>query len=156
MWVWSLGWEDSVEKGSATHSSISTWRSPWTEEPGGLPSIGSQRVRHHWSDLASKDNFMLYLFCYWARACVPAVQKAKSNSRYLQQSQGLFAEHSCSKELNPLLAFRQVFLMTVLEERAIGGVISSRIFFWLVGCEITGWCIETLSYLPSGCNPSEV
>ena len=57
-----------------------------------------------------------------------AVQKAKSDSSYLQQSQGLFAGHSCSKELNPLLAFRQVFVMTILEEGAIGGVISSRIF----------------------------
>ena len=36
----------------ATHSSILAWRIPWTEEPGGLQSIGSQRVRHDWSDLA--------------------------------------------------------------------------------------------------------
>jgi len=42
----SLGQEDPLEKGMATHSSILAWRSPWTEEPGGLQSIGSQRVRH--------------------------------------------------------------------------------------------------------------
>ena len=45
--VRSLGWEDPLEKGMATHSSIFAWRIPWTEEPGGLPSIGSQRVGHN-------------------------------------------------------------------------------------------------------------
>ena len=39
-----LGWEDSLEEGMATHSSIPTWRIPWTEESGRLQSIGSQRV----------------------------------------------------------------------------------------------------------------
>ena len=45
--VRSLGWEDPLEKGMATHSSILAWRIPWTEEPGGLRSVGSQRVRHN-------------------------------------------------------------------------------------------------------------
>ena len=44
--VQSLGWEDSLEKGVATHASILAWRIPRTEEPGGVQSIGSQRVRH--------------------------------------------------------------------------------------------------------------
>ena len=44
--VWSLGWEDPLEKGMATHSSIHAQRIPSTEEPGGLQSMGSQRVRH--------------------------------------------------------------------------------------------------------------
>ena len=44
--VQSLDWEDLVEKGMATHSSIPAWRSPQTEEPGELQSTGSQRVRH--------------------------------------------------------------------------------------------------------------
>ena len=48
-WVWSLGWEDPLEKGMATHSSILAWRIPWTEEPGGLQSMGSQRVRYNWA-----------------------------------------------------------------------------------------------------------
>ena len=43
----SLGWEDPLEKGMATHSSIFAWKIPWTEEPGGLQSIGSQRVGHN-------------------------------------------------------------------------------------------------------------
>ena len=45
-WVQSLGWEDSLENGMATYSSILAWRSLWTEEPGGLQTIGSQRGRH--------------------------------------------------------------------------------------------------------------
>ena len=45
--VQSLGQEDPPEKRMATHSSILAWRIPWTEEPGGLQFIGSQRVRHH-------------------------------------------------------------------------------------------------------------
>ena len=43
----SLGQEDSLEKGIATHSSILAWRIPWAEEPGGLQSMGSQRVGHN-------------------------------------------------------------------------------------------------------------
>ena len=46
MVVQSLGWEDPLEKGRATHFSILAWSTPWTEEPGGLKSIGSQRVGH--------------------------------------------------------------------------------------------------------------
>ena len=46
-WVRSLGWEDPLEKEMATHSSILAWRIPWTEEPGGLQSTGSQRVGHN-------------------------------------------------------------------------------------------------------------
>ena len=45
-WVLSLGQEDPLEKEMASHSSIVAWEIPWTEEPGGLQSIGSQRVRH--------------------------------------------------------------------------------------------------------------
>ena len=45
-WVRSLGWEDVLEEGVAAQSSILTWRIPWTEEPGGLQSMGSQRVGH--------------------------------------------------------------------------------------------------------------
>ena len=51
MQVRSLSREDPLEEGMATHSSILAWRIPGTEEPGGLQSIGSQRVRHDYSDL---------------------------------------------------------------------------------------------------------
>jgi len=50
-WVQSLGQKDPLEKEMATHSSNLAWEIPWTEEPGGLESMGSQRVRH---DLVTK------------------------------------------------------------------------------------------------------
>ena len=46
-WVQSLGHEDPLEKGMATHSSIPAWKISWTEEPGGLQSMGPQRVEHN-------------------------------------------------------------------------------------------------------------
>jgi len=46
MWIRTLGWEDSLEEGMATHSSILAWGIPWTEDPGGLQFMESQRVRH--------------------------------------------------------------------------------------------------------------
>ena len=54
--VWSLGPEDPLEKGMATHSSILAWRIPWTEEPGGQQSMCSQRVRHDWVTHTHIDN----------------------------------------------------------------------------------------------------
>ena len=57
-WLQSLGWEDLLEKEMATHSSVLAWRVPWTEEPGGLQSFGSQRVRHNWATNA----FQFHLF----------------------------------------------------------------------------------------------
>ena len=48
IWVRSLGQEDPLEEDMATHSSILAWETPWTEEPGKLQSMGSQRVRHDW------------------------------------------------------------------------------------------------------------
>ena len=44
IWVRSLGWEDPLQEGMETYSNILTWRLPWTEEPGGLQSMGSPRV----------------------------------------------------------------------------------------------------------------
>ena len=49
LWVWSLGQEDPLEKGMATHSSILAWRIPWTEEPGGLQPVWLQRVEQDWA-----------------------------------------------------------------------------------------------------------
>ena len=55
-WVQSLDWKDTLEKEMATHSSILAWRISWTEEPGGLQSIGLQRVRHDWETKQSYNN----------------------------------------------------------------------------------------------------
>ena len=54
-WVLSLGQEDALEKEMETHSSILAWEMPWTEEPGGLQSMGSQRFGH---DLVTKQHFI--------------------------------------------------------------------------------------------------
>ena len=56
MQIPSLGQEDPLEEGMATHSSILAWRIPWTEEPGGLQNMWSQRVKHDWIDLAQDKN----------------------------------------------------------------------------------------------------
>ena len=59
-WVWSLDWEDPLNKEMATHSSIFAWRIPWTEEPGSLQSTGSQRVRHDWVTNIQDKEYMEY------------------------------------------------------------------------------------------------
>ena len=52
-----MGQEDPLEEKMATHSSILAWRIPGTEEPGGLPSMGSHRIGHNWSDLAAAAEY---------------------------------------------------------------------------------------------------
>ena len=54
-WVQFLGQEDSLEEEMATHCSILAWKLPWTEEPGGLQSMGSQRVGHDWAHMHARD-----------------------------------------------------------------------------------------------------
>ena len=77
-WVWSLGWDDPLQKGMATYSSILAWRIPWPEEPGRLQSMGSQRVRHNWTTntftscslWAASQVFGLMLFDFRVHASV--------------------------------------------------------------------------------------
>ena len=57
-WVWTLNQEDSLEKKMATHSSILAWEIPWTEEVGGLQTVGLQRIRH---DLAADNHHHLHI-----------------------------------------------------------------------------------------------
>ena len=63
MRVPSLSLEDPLEEGTAIHSSILAWRIPWTEEPGRRQSIGLQRVRYNWSDLACTCHGLTFLHC---------------------------------------------------------------------------------------------
>ena len=56
--VWTLGREDPLEKEMATHSSTLAWRIPWSEEPGTLPSMGSQRVGHDWATSLHVRSFL--------------------------------------------------------------------------------------------------
>ena len=62
--VWSLGQEEPLEKEMATDSSILAWKIPWTEDPGRLQSMGSQRVRHNWA--TSLSLYLLTQHLYWA------------------------------------------------------------------------------------------
>ena len=73
--VWALGWEDPLEEGMATHSSILAWRIPWIEKPGGLQAIRSQRVRHNWSDRHTNTH---------ARTHRRTMFKTKRNVSYMQ------------------------------------------------------------------------
>ena len=59
----------SLEKGVTIHSSMLAWRIPWTEEPGGLQSIGSQRVGHDWNDLTHMHNFIIPPCCCCCCCC---------------------------------------------------------------------------------------
>ena len=60
-WIWSLGQDDSLEEEMATHSSILSWKIPWTEEPGGLQSMGSQKVRRsNWAVTWFKPDLIFY------------------------------------------------------------------------------------------------
>ena len=67
-WVWSLGWEDPLEKGMAAHSSILGWRIPWMEEPGGVQSTGSQSVIYS----LGTNTFSFYVFIWLHQVWVVA------------------------------------------------------------------------------------
>ena len=64
MRVWFLGWEDPLEASMAIHSSVLTWRIPWTEECGRLLAIGWQRVGHDWSDLVRMHTCSHFSLCF--------------------------------------------------------------------------------------------
>ena len=64
-WVGSLGQEDPLEKGMATHSNILAWRIPWTEEPDGLQSMGLQRARHNWATNMHTVFVLFRCFRWW-------------------------------------------------------------------------------------------
>ena len=72
IWVLSLGWDDPLEKEMATHSSILVWRIPWTEEPGGLQSMGLQRVGHDWATNTHLENI---LENQWTKHLISDVKK---------------------------------------------------------------------------------
>ena len=85
MQVQSMDVEDPLEEGMATHTSILAWKTPWTEEPGKLQSLGSQRVRHNWASehttelcmeitdwglgRGGEDGFLLMFFHIFAVFC---------------------------------------------------------------------------------------
>ena len=85
-WVWSLGWEDPLEKEMATHSSIFAWRIPWTDEPGRLHIVhGVARVGH---DLATKERerWLTFLFL----KCSPNITKISNQFYFVNQWKSLY------------------------------------------------------------------
>ena len=65
MQVWSLGGENTLEQEMTTHSSVLTWRIPWMEKPGGLQSMGLQRVGHNWASNTRTQT--LIIFCVYSK-----------------------------------------------------------------------------------------
>ena len=83
MWetqVWSLGWEDPLEKEMATHSSTLAWKIPWVEEPGTLQSMVPQRVRHDWATSLSLHT--VYMFVHVCVCVVYGSLNVYSRSYY--------------------------------------------------------------------------
>ena len=87
-WVRSLGWEDSLEKGMATHSNVLAWRSPWTEEPGGLQPRGckesdtTKQLSSVWwgrKAVAGRETASAAVFCLWVSSLFPEMK----NSHFL-------------------------------------------------------------------------
>ena len=103
--VLSLSWEDSLQKGMATHSSILAWRIPWTEESGGIQSMGSQRVGRDWLSLScfTDDPFIYINAVPWAKRIMPGSQLIL-NKYFLNEYKGchpIFSFHSTSPPFLP-------------------------------------------------------
>ena len=90
MWgtrVQSLGREDSLEKEMATHSSILSWKIPWTDEPGRLQSMGSQRVRHDWATSFTKMGIIkVATFQVWGEDKLIHINFLKQYLRWCQST----------------------------------------------------------------------
>ena len=122
----SLGWEDPLEEGMATHSNILAWRIPRTEEPGRLQSIGSHRFGHNWSDLAWN-----YFIRSW-----------KTNWWTLQQKQQFLQQIARRKGKGEPTEYKR--LMTNNNQMQCGGFV---LFFCLL-CWVTQSCLTV-------CNPTD-
>ena len=82
-WVRYLDWEDPLEKGKAIHSSILIWRIPWTEEPGWLQFMGSQRVGHDWTTKQQQQLiiYKIHIFSWCTKAKNIKLQNYKTAKR---------------------------------------------------------------------------
>ena len=103
--VLSLGREDPLEKEMSTHSSILAWEIPWTEEPGGLQSMGLQKVRHDWAHTHQSSEC---IHIHWVKdAHRNILRKIGSNvifSILWKEAQKKLMEETCSRSQNPAKA----------------------------------------------------
>ena len=114
--VQSLDQEDNPEKGMTTHSSILAWRIPRTEEPGGLQSMGSQRVRHDWATntstftlgaiLRRDGSLCRILFCSLSRWVSPLFL-------YWHSTKTRVEEYECMESVNQTTRLLDTFLISV-------------------------------------------
>ena len=112
-WVWSLGQEDPLEKDMATHSSILVWRIPQTEEPGGLQSMGLQRVEHNWvTNTHICVAYYTMISCLKKDKDVAVANKYESWIHYCRNSKGINAclrrkiiIHSMSRDTDTYVCF---------------------------------------------------
>ena len=87
-WVWFLGQKDPLGKGMATHSGIPAWRISWTEEPGGLQSLGLQRVwKIEWLTLSFSPRVCIILFVYFLWQIISNLHNVakKEKKKYKEQ-----------------------------------------------------------------------
>ena len=119
-WVQSLGWEDPLEKGMATHSNILAWRISWTEESGRLQFTGSQRVRHDW---ATSNTVCLHVW-FLKTSCPISSSSTWELQRHIlgphprpiyQESLGMWFSNLCFNKLSILfwytLKFEEIWSM---------------------------------------------
>ena len=123
--VWPLGWEDPLEKGMATHSSTLAWRTPWTEGPDRLPSMGSQGVGHNWA-----TNTNTFLVAYWT----PSDEGVHLSVSYL------FAFSYCSWTSHARI------LEWVPFPPPVDHILSECFTIICFGWPCTAWFIASLSY----------
>ena len=99
-WDRSLGWEDPLEKEMATHSSILAWRISWTQEPGGLQSIGSQRVRHNWGNGKECSNYFTIALISHARKVMLKILQARLQQYVNHELQAGFRKGRWTRDQN--------------------------------------------------------
>ena len=149
MWVWSLGQEHPLEEGMATHLSILAWRIPLTEEPGGLWSVGSQKVGHDWSNIAAaswicrlrsftrlwnfhpffffKPRLIDWFFWPWHTACGIFVLQPGIEPQAMAAPS---PNHLTTRELPPLCLW--TFFSTVFLSRTLMTQMFSVCFFFFI------------------------
>ena len=99
-WVRSLGWDDPLEEGMATHSRIPAWRISWTEKLGRLPSKGSQRIRQDWSDWACAQAFGHHNKYSVSIMVNPILQIQNMKHRGVNNFTKLYKRHGLSENLD--------------------------------------------------------